>query len=567
MNLNIENEINEPLDGNELHVIPDYSKKRSGDGENGEAVILTSEEQALGEQEMKVWFMNMQANNKVSLDRSLVDNRLPECKIIEYDISSLPKASVVIIFTDEAWAPLLRTVHSVINRSPKELLHEIVLYDDFSQRDELKDKLEHYIKRFGGVVKLYRATERMGLIKAKVNGAKLATGEVLFFLDSHCEASPGFLEPILQRIKDNRKSIVCPLIDHINAKDMRYSGAGGVSSVGSFHWSLHFTWDPVQKEVSDKLEYVTSPVPSPTMAGGLFAANREYFFEIGAYDELQEIWGGENLELSFRTWMCGGRLEFIPCSKVGHIFRDGHPYNMTGKNENKDVHGTNSKRLAEVWMDEYKEYYYKHRNDLRTKDVGDLSERHALRKNLNYCYVFRPHNRVWRHLPRRVEGVKEHEFDKTQSMPSNFPDKLNDAPAKLFLVWLYRDLTSEPKWTKEKVKKLFGDITPGKMHVFKNTEAFNNELWHVKHLIDLKPITFPNGEPTVDDIYRMELFANGECKIDKKLESFPEQAVLADPMKQMTTHYLKSRLASRYNAHKEIFEDTVYGPKNMSVLD
>lgn len=49
--------------------------------------------------------------------------------------------------------------------------------------------------------------------------------------------------------------------------------------------------------------------------------------------------------------MCGGTLELIPCSKVGHIFRHRRPY---GSPDGQDTMLHNSLRVAHVWMDSYK---------------------------------------------------------------------------------------------------------------------------------------------------------------------------------------------------------------------
>lgn len=55
------------------------------------------------------------------------------CKYWSYP-EQLPRTSVIIVFHNEGWSSLLRTVHSILIRTPPQFLEEILLVDDFSNK-------------------------------------------------------------------------------------------------------------------------------------------------------------------------------------------------------------------------------------------------------------------------------------------------------------------------------------------------------------------------------------------------------------------------------------------------
>lgn len=283
--------------------------------------------------------------------KRIPDPRPPSCKSITRAIDGR-KVSIIIDFFDYEFYDLKTTMGSVWERTPKELIQEVIMVDDGSTLNYIRDESVQLSKSMN--IKLLRNERRQGPTKSRLRALEEATADILIFMDTRVIVNAGWLEPLVDMLGPNSEGIAVPHFDNIQDPVSYDYVPTDHALIASMTWTFSIKMKTLHGSRHERHD--TERVDSPALRGNILGIRKDYFRKIGGYDLMNDAIG-ENLELGLRTWLCGGVVKVQPCSRVGIL-------NLmdTLKVQNKET----IRHIGILWLDEHQEFVY-HNTDIDNK--------------------------------------------------------------------------------------------------------------------------------------------------------------------------------------------------------
>mmetsp|Transcript_37438 Transcript_37438/g.67759 ORF Transcript_37438/g.67759 Transcript_37438/m.67759 type:complete len:450 (+) Transcript_37438:53-1402(+) len=299
------------------------------------------------------------------------DTRPAGCGTEDYNDMNFDNmtVSIVIPWLAEKWLHLRDTLEAILHFTPDHLIEEIIYVSDGNE-----DSKEKELTAMSSKVKVIAFKERQGLIRAKMRGVQEAKAPVLMFMEAHCIVNRNWLQPLLHRLVLHPKALAMPSLDFISQTDWT-----SYTRAPAFHWRYEWNMNLVNSNPGGVIKDGPKPYISPGTSGGIFAMKREWFLHLGLFDVGMLEWGGDHFELTMKVWRCGGRIEIVPCARIGHLFRDPEhrPYEVE---INQVV--LNYKRLAEVWLKDHLPYFYRMKPEAVGMKLDSMEEVHKQHADL-----------------------------------------------------------------------------------------------------------------------------------------------------------------------------------------
>ena len=226
--------------------------------------------------------------------------------------------SVVISYHNELAVLIMRTLTTIMHRTPLNNLLEIILIDDYSSLNVTQEVLD-YASQQRMPVRHLRNSEKLGIAGSRLRGIQEAKGVVVVILDNHMEVSVGWLEPLLNILVTRPGAVAVPVLHMIQETEYKLLSNKVIQPYivqprqGWGHIVMQMYWNQV-----DDSRQVWEPIPSASLMGGGLAAARSTLLEFYPTRVVNSSWGVENNRLSFRAWMCGQGVWVSPCSQILH---------------------------------------------------------------------------------------------------------------------------------------------------------------------------------------------------------------------------------------------------------
>lgn len=194
--------------------------------------------------------------------------------------------------------------------------HEIIVADDAS--NDLDET--GLIKQFPGI-RVSSSRERLGPSPTKDRGARIATGDILLFLDAHCAAEPGAISRLVEVVESGPEdAIIIPTVAALDTETWKTTqnrqGHGYVITLDTFHGQWVSLRQMKSVEIQGRALY-----ESPSLMGCAIALRKTLYEKLDGFDLDMRFWGIEDVDLALRCWMLGGQVLHDPQAIIGHRFQ------------------------------------------------------------------------------------------------------------------------------------------------------------------------------------------------------------------------------------------------------
>lgn len=184
---------------------------------------------------------------------------------------------------------------------------EVILVDNGSKVGSL-DALEHEWTEFP--LRIHELGRNLGFAAANNIGARLARGEWIVLLNADAYPEPDWLENLLRAAEQN------PAYNFFSSRQIQYHNPRLLDGAGDEYHISGLAWRRFYNHTSIDHGLEREEIFGACAAAAMY--RREDFLEVGGFDEDYFSYF-EDVDLSFRLRLRGGRCLYVPDAVVHHV--------------------------------------------------------------------------------------------------------------------------------------------------------------------------------------------------------------------------------------------------------